>query len=80
MGQHWNDGGYSSEVELYLQIAEKTLPIARIGPNSFTLRDSCEYPPGTEATIVVKVDGRERKVHAFLQNGVLNGLKEVHYI
>jgi len=80
MGKHWNDGGYSSEVELSLQIADKTMRIAQIGPKSFILRDACEYPPGTEGTIVIKVDDRERKVHAFLQNGVTSGVDEVEYI
>jgi hypothetical protein len=80
MGQHWKDGGYSSEVEIYLQIADKSLRIAQIGPNSFILRDHCEFPPGTEGTIVIKVDGRERKVHAFLQDGVMMGVEEVAYI
>ena len=54
--------------------------IAQIGPKSFILRDACEYPPGTEGTIVIKVDDRERKVHAFLQNGVTSGVDEVEYI
>ena len=80
MGQHWGDGGYSAEVEVYLKVDDKKLRIARIGPSSFCLREPCEYPPGTEGTIVIKVDGREREVHAFLQNGIVNGLPEVQYI
>lgn len=80
MGQHWNDGGYSSDVRIHLEIADKVLRIAQIGPKSFILRDHCEIPPGTEGTIVIKVDDRERKVHAFLQNGVTNGMREVQYI
>ena len=80
MGQRWSDGGYSSEVSIRLEVADKTMRIAQIGPNSFILRDHCELPPGTEGTIVIKVDDRERKVHAFLQNGVISGVDEVEYI
>ena len=80
MGKHWTDGGYSSDVELSLQVGERTLRIAQIGPNRFILRDECEFPPGTEGTIVIKVDGDERKIHAFLQNGVARGATEVQYI
>jgi hypothetical protein len=31
--------------------------------NRFILRDECEFPPGTEGTIVITVDGDERKTH-----------------
>jgi hypothetical protein len=80
MGQHWKDGGYSSDVSIQLRVADKALRIAQIGPKSFILRDTCEFPPGTEGTIVITVDGDERKIHAFLQNGVTNGTREVQYI
>ncbi len=80
MGKHWKDGGYSAEVAIRLQIGDKALRIAQIGPNSFILRDHCEFPPGTEGTIVITVDGNEREVHAFLQNGVVHGQAEVQYI
>lgn len=80
MGKRWSDGGYSSEVECHIQVADKALRIAQIGPKSFILRDGCELPPGTEGTIVITVDGDERKIHAFLQNGVARGVNEVEYI
>ena len=80
MGKQWNDGGYSTDVDLYLQVGERKLRIAQIGPDAFILRDECEFPPGTEGTIVIKVDGDERKIHAFLQNGVVRGATEVQYI
>jgi len=80
MGKHWEDGGYSADVEVYLCVGGQVLRVAQIGCNSFILRDRCELPPGTEATIVMKVDGREKEYHAFLQNGVVKGVEEVAYI
>jgi len=80
MGIHWNDGGYSTDVELYLRVANRNLRIAKIGPDSFVLREECELPPGTEGTIVIKVDGDERKIHAFLQNGTVRGAERVQFI
>jgi hypothetical protein len=80
MGRHWEDGGYSAEVEIHLRVGDRVLRIAQIGPDSFILRDACELPPGTEGTIVMKVDGREKEYHAFLQNGVVKGVEEVAYL
>jgi hypothetical protein len=80
MGNRWNDGGYSSDVAGCLRVGERSFRIAQTGPNSFILRDPCELPPGTEGTIVISVDGDEREIHAFLQNGVAIGCSEVQYI
>lgn len=80
MGHQWNDGGYSSEVDAYVLLGDKKLQIAQIGPKSFILRDHCDISPGTEGTIVISVDGRERKIHAILQNGAVNGFQEVQYV
>jgi hypothetical protein len=71
MGQHWLDG-YSAHVEIHLLLDGKQIDIAQIGHGSFILRSPQSIPPGTEATLVIKIDGREEVEQVFLAEGATN--------
>jgi hypothetical protein len=58
MGMRWQDGGYSSHVEIFLLLEGARLPVRQVGPNSLILRDPVEVPHG-HARILVIVDGEE---------------------
>ena len=68
MGQRWLNG-YSADVEIYLLIRGERFDVAQISDGSLILRDSNDIPPGTEATLVIKIDGHEEREHIFLRAG-----------
>jgi len=57
MGYHWNDGGYSSEVNIYLVVDGIQYPVAQVGPESLVLRESASVRSG-HAQLVITVDGK----------------------
>ncbi len=58
MGIRWDDGGYSSEVEIHLIIEGRRLPVSHIESESLILRTN-EIVPNGHAQISISVDGRE---------------------
>ena len=68
MGTRWADGGYSSDVEIYLCINEERLRVAQVGPTRLVLLDRREIKPGTSVVILVRVDGVEDEYHAIVDN------------
>ncbi len=74
------EGGFSATVELSLQLGEEKLPVAKVGPNSFFLREPRELPPGTEGTLTIMVDGAATEYHVLLHRGAISGAREVEYI
>ena len=52
------------------------LPIAQLGPDFLLLRETLNHPP-TDATIVMQVDGNERKWTVSLPDGLTAGIEEV---
>jgi hypothetical protein len=61
--------GYSSEVELSLELPAGRLPLAKIGPDRITLCKSYSAPAGP-ATIVMRVDGHETRWRVRLVEGL----------
>ncbi len=61
--------GYSSTVDLSLEFAGETISLHAIGPDRITLREAYEAPPGP-ATVVMRVDGRERRWSVLLVDGL----------
>lgn len=53
--------GCSSRVEIHLLVNGSSLPIAQIGGPDFLLLDKPVDHPPVEATIVLSVDGSERR-------------------
>ena len=72
MIQPSQNNGHSSTVELSLRLATRTLPLAAIGPDRITLRESYDAP-ASDATIIMRVDGDERRWNVFLVDGLQAG-------
>ncbi len=68
MGQRGLDG-YSAEVEIYLLIGGKRREVAQVAGDTLVLRDEHPIPPGTAATLVIKIDGQEEREEIFLREG-----------
>ncbi|MBI2824480.1 MAG: hypothetical protein HYX69_07335 [Planctomycetia bacterium] len=75
MGFHWADG-YSSTVEVFLEIDGERYRVERVGKGTFVLRDPCECPPGTAAKLIVGVDGVEKQLDIVLSHGAGQGIRE----
>ncbi len=69
---------YSSDVTLRLLIDDRTLRLAQVGPNVIILRDRFETAT-TDATLVITVDGQERKQPIVLPNGLTLTQEEFRY-
>jgi hypothetical protein len=59
MGFRWQDGGYSAEVELYLLVDGRRLPVAQVGKDFLILRDPVDVPSGY-AELSITIDGNEQ--------------------
>ncbi len=77
MGMNWPDGGYSSEVEIYLLVDGKKVPVSHIGPDSIILRNK-EFVRSGHAEIVIIVDGVP-EVHSVFVSAVDSDLPELSY-
>ena len=60
---------YSAKVRLSLMIADQRLSVGKVGPDSLFLREPRDIPAGTQATIIVSVDGEETHYPALLHDG-----------
>ena len=69
MGTRWRDGGYSSDIEIYLCADGQRLRVAQVGPAQLILRDRCKILPGTPAVILIRVDGAEEEHPIILDRG-----------
>ena len=72
MGTCWSDG-YSSDVEIYLLVGDERLRVSNVGRNSLVLWDCREIPAGTEADLVITIDGEEEVEHVILTQGAIGG-------
>jgi hypothetical protein len=78
MGQRWLEG-YSAQIELYLLLDGQRLEVEQVAGGFFVLRDSHAIPPGTKATLVIKIDGREEREEVFLKSGTTDNEQIVHF-
>jgi hypothetical protein len=67
---------YQDEVALFLVIDGESHRIAKIGPEFMILQDPPEIPPGTEARLVVTMNGCSRSDMVLLHSGARAGLQE----
>ena len=56
MGIQWPEGGYSSEVEMYLLVDGRKVQLSHVGPDTIILR-SDEFVPNGHAQLIISVDG-----------------------
>ena len=69
-------GAHSAKVEMQLIITGESIGITQMGPDFLFIAPAGEYPPG-EATIVLRVDGRERQWQVRLPEGISKDSKRV---
>ncbi len=62
--------GYSAKVEAYLHVGDQELRINQVGRGSLMLRDRCDVPASTNATVVVTVDGLQQSMPVVLVRGI----------
>jgi hypothetical protein len=79
MGTRWADGGYSSDVEIYLCAGGERLRVAQVGPSQLLLRDRRDICPGTSAIILICIDGQEEEHHVILDEGCVVASDIVHF-
>lgn len=60
--------GHSAQVQLQLQIGERTLELAQIGPADIVLMQPIQLPP-CNGEVVMHVDGEERRWRVHLPLG-----------
>lgn len=69
MLQASHNNGYSSSVDLSLELAGETISLHAIGPDRITLREAYEAPPGP-VTVVMRMDGDECRWSVVLLDGL----------
>jgi hypothetical protein len=60
--------GYSSHVQLYLEMSGRTIALSEIGPGFVSLREPTDIPPG-DAEVVMRIDDHETRWSVELPNG-----------
>jgi hypothetical protein len=71
---NWFD--YHDEVAIFLVIGEDFHRIGKIGPDYMILVNPPEIPPGTQARLVMTVNGCSRSDFVVLHNGARAHLQE----
>ena len=71
--------GHSAKVEIHLHVAGHKLNVARIRGGQLELRDRCDVPPNSEATVVMSVDGRESVMPVVLADGISSASETVAF-
>jgi hypothetical protein len=70
---------YSATVDLRLRVHGRILDVGQVGHRFLILAETCDCPAGTEAELVVTVDGKETVQNVVLPDGTAarNGI--VHF-
>jgi hypothetical protein len=61
---------YSATVDLRLRVNGRILDVGQVGHKFLILAEPCEVPPGTEADLIVTVDGKETVQRVELHEGI----------
>jgi hypothetical protein len=69
-------GAHSAQVKMRLIVNGASIRITQMGPDFLFVESASDHPPG-EATIVLQVDGSERRWNVHLQNGISAESKKV---
>ncbi|MDX1946785.1 MAG: hypothetical protein SFU86_15395 [Pirellulaceae bacterium] len=73
-----SSGGYSSDVEMYLQLGSRKLSVGQVGPTHCILDEPLDCAP-TSGTLVIVVDGDQRNVPVYLPDGASRDNYRVSY-
>lgn len=68
MGIQWQDGGYSAEVEIFLLVDGRKLPVSHIDDKTLILREGEAVPDGP-AQVIIRIDGRENIYDVIINAG-----------
>jgi hypothetical protein len=66
--EHRSVAGYSSKVQLFLEMLGRVYSLSEIDPDFVTLREPADLPPGN-ADVVMRVDGSEQRWPVELPHG-----------
>ena len=69
-------GGHSDDVRISLLFCGHSIPVAQLGPGFLLLDAPADHPPGP-ASILLRVDQRERRWNVRLPNGISAASKRV---
>jgi hypothetical protein len=69
-------GGHSARVKMQLVINGGSIRVAQMGPDFLLLDEPIDHPPA-DASVVLQVDGRERRWNVLLPNGISAASKRV---
>ena len=72
-------GEYSADVDIYMLVGNAKLPVSRVGPSHAVLHRSVSTPAGSEATIVIVVDGEEHRYQIVLCQPMDPGTRYVDF-
>jgi hypothetical protein len=72
-------GGFSARVEAYLVVCGERIVIAKTGPDTVTLVEPCELPPGTIGELEIIFDGYGDSRLVVLDDGAMIDRREVRY-
>jgi hypothetical protein len=64
-----SQGGHSAQVNMKLLVNGSSIPVAQMGPDFLLVTESSDHRP-TNASIVMQVDGTERRWDVRLPNGI----------
>ena len=55
-----NSRGYSSQVQIDLEFNGHAFPVAQVGEDSLILQEELDIIPGTNARLLITIDGRTK--------------------
>lgn len=73
------ENGYSASVEGFLVVGDVRYRLAKTNGETFTLAESCEVAPLTEAEMLIIVDGDADSQRIVLPDGIAQGQTCVAY-
>ena len=71
-----NQGGHSAQVKMQLLVSGGSFRVAQLGPDFLLVDEPFDHPPAG-ASVVLQVDGCERRWNVVLPNGISSGSKRV---
>jgi hypothetical protein len=69
-------GGHSAQVKMRLLVSGGSIRVVQMGPDFLLVDKPFDHPPAG-ASVVLQVDGSERRWNVVLPNGLSSGSKRV---
>ena len=78
MGVHHQDG-FSAAVEGFLVVGGDRFRLAKSNGQSFALAEPCDLQPGSEAELLIVIEGNATTRRVMLPEGIVHGQVVVKY-